>query len=104
MESAGLGWREVLASLTTHPAARFGEASRRGRIARGMEADLVVLARDPVTDVRAFADVRYTLRAGKVIYSAAAGRPSDGVAPGHLAALRLDLDEGPPPWLDTGGE
>ena len=70
MASAGLGWREILASLTTHPAARFGEASRRGRIGRGMDADLVVLARDPAIDVRAFADVRYTLRAGKVIYSA----------------------------------
>ena len=75
MESAGLGWREILASLTTQPAARFGEASRRGRIDRGMDADLVVLARDPVIDVRAFADVCYTLRAGKVIYSAAAGAP-----------------------------
>ena len=42
MQSAGLGWREILASLTTAPAARFGEASRRGRIAPGMDADLVV--------------------------------------------------------------
>lgn len=70
MESAGLGWREILASLTTHPAARFGEASRRGRIGAGMDADLVVLAKDPVTDVRAFADVRYAIRAGQILYSA----------------------------------
>ncbi len=75
MESAGLGWREILASLTTHPAARFGEAPRRGRIGRGMDADLVVLAKDPVTDVRAFADVRYAIRAGQVVYSAAGGAP-----------------------------
>jgi imidazolonepropionase-like amidohydrolase len=69
MQSAGLGWREILASLTTAPAARFGEASRRGRIAPGMDADLVVLGADPVIDVRAFTNVRHTLRAGRVIYS-----------------------------------
>lgn len=69
MQSAGLGWREILASLTTAPAARFGEASRRGRIAPGMDADLVVLGADPVTDVRAFTKVRHAVRAGRVIYS-----------------------------------
>lgn len=75
LESTGLGWREILAALTTSPAARFGEASRRGRIAPGMDADLVVLATDPVTDPRAFTNVRYTIRGGKVIYSAPPGAP-----------------------------
>jgi imidazolonepropionase-like amidohydrolase len=75
LEGAGLGWREILAALTTSPAARFGEASRRGRIAPGMDADLVVLAADPVADPRAFTQVRYTLRGGKVIYSAAPATP-----------------------------
>lgn len=70
MGTAGFSWREILTSLTTAPAARFGEADRRGRIAPGMDADLVVLARDPVLDVRAFTQVRYTVRGGRVIYSA----------------------------------
>jgi imidazolonepropionase-like amidohydrolase len=70
MGTAGFGWRDVLVSLTTAPAARFGEADRRGRIAPGMDGDLVVLANDPVRDVRAFAQVRYTVRSGRVIYSA----------------------------------
>ena len=70
MASAGLSWREILAALTTNPAARMGEASRRGRIAPGMDADFVVLAQDPVRDVRAFADVRHVIRGGRVIYSA----------------------------------
>ena len=70
MASAGLGWREILASLTTAPAARLGEESRRGRIAPGMDADLVVLAADPARDVRGFADVRYVVRGGRVIYTA----------------------------------
>jgi imidazolonepropionase-like amidohydrolase len=69
MASAGLGWRDVLASLTTAPAARFGDAASRGRIAIGLAADLVVLGSDPAQNPRAFADVRYTVRAGSVIYT-----------------------------------
>ena len=69
MASAGLGWREILASLTTSPAARFGEAGRRGKVSPGMDGDLVVLDADPVKDIRAFANVRHTIRAGIVIYS-----------------------------------
>jgi imidazolonepropionase-like amidohydrolase len=68
MGRAGLTWREILASLTTSPAARFRETARRGRVAPGMAADLVVLRRDPAGDVRAFADVRSTIRAGVVCY------------------------------------
>ena len=69
MGTAGLSWREILATLTTAPAQRFGEDRRRGRIAPGMDADLVVLAKDPVQNVRAFGDVRVTIRAGRVIYA-----------------------------------
>jgi imidazolonepropionase-like amidohydrolase len=69
MGTAGLSWREILAALTTAPAQRFGEDRRRGRIAPGLDGDLVVLAKDPLQDVRAFSDVRVTIRAGRVIYS-----------------------------------
>jgi len=58
---------EVLASLTTNPAAYF-KAPRKGRIEQGFEADIVVLDGDPNTDVRNLAKVAYTIRAGKVIY------------------------------------
>ena len=68
MASAGLSWREILTSLTTAPAARFGEAERRGRVAVGLEADLTVLGSDPAASSRAFADVRHVIRAGRVIY------------------------------------
>ncbi len=70
LATAGLSWREILATLTTSPAARFGDSARRGRIAPGMDADLAVLATSPVSDPRAFANIRYTLRAGTVIYQA----------------------------------
>ena len=70
MAAAGLGWREILASLTVNPAARFGDSARRGRVAAGFDADLVVLGSDPAHGVRNLSDVRYTIRAGRVIYQA----------------------------------
>ena len=71
MAEAGMTFRQILASLTTAPAEKFGESDRLGRIAPGLAADLVVLSGDPSTDVRAFAAVRQTIRDGKVIYQAA---------------------------------
>lgn len=68
MEAAGLTWRQILASLTTDPAIRFKEGSQRGRLAPGMDGDIAVLGADPMRGSRAFADVRYTIRAGRVIF------------------------------------
>jgi imidazolonepropionase-like amidohydrolase len=70
MTRAGMSFRQILASLTTAPAERFGDSEERGRIAPGFFADLVVLKGDPSQDVRAFSSVEYTLRRGKVIYRA----------------------------------
>ncbi len=39
-----------------------------GRLAPGMDADLVVLDGDRATDPTAFARVRYTMRQGSVLY------------------------------------
>jgi imidazolonepropionase-like amidohydrolase len=71
MARAGLDWKAILASLTTGPAEQFDAAHRSGRVAPGLDADLVVLAADPATDVMAFSNVRFTIRSGKVIYEAA---------------------------------
>ena len=68
MAEAGMSFRQILASLTTAPAERFGESNQQGRIAVGLEADLVVLKDDPSQNVGALAAVQYTLRAGKIIY------------------------------------
>ena len=70
MSRAGLTPMQILASLTTAPAARFSESNRRGSIAPGMDADMVALNGDPETDVKAFANVRYTLQNGTVVYQA----------------------------------
>jgi imidazolonepropionase-like amidohydrolase len=65
-----LEWRQILTSLTTAPAGRFGYSARKGRLAPGMDADLVVLDADPSKDITAFARVRLTVRAGRTIYAA----------------------------------
>ncbi len=64
-----MGWKDVLASLTTNPAEYF-RAPSKGRMEKGTDADFVVLDGDPAADVRNFAKVAYTIRGGKVIYSA----------------------------------
>jgi len=69
MSRAGMSFKQILASLTTNPAQRFGESAHSGRIAKGMDGDLVVLRADPEQDAAAFSKVRYTIRSGRVIYS-----------------------------------
>jgi imidazolonepropionase-like amidohydrolase len=68
MGRAGMDAMQILASLTTAPAARWNESGRRGRVAEGMDADLVVLKADPAQDVKRFADVQCAVRGGKAIY------------------------------------
>jgi imidazolonepropionase-like amidohydrolase len=68
MTRAGLTWQQILASLTTTPAARFGESSRRGQVIKGFDADLVVLDRDPATDPKAFSSVAAVFRKGKSVF------------------------------------
>jgi len=68
MFRAGLTPMQILASLTTAPAERFGEGDQRGRIAAGMRADLAVLEADPAQEPTNFVKVRYTIRRGQVIY------------------------------------
>jgi imidazolonepropionase-like amidohydrolase len=70
MAQAGMSFPQILASLTTAPAERFGDANKLGRIAAGFLADLAVFQQDPATNLRSLAHVKYTLRAGKIIYSA----------------------------------
>jgi len=68
MSRAGMSFQQILASLTTNPAERFGFSSHSGRIAKGMDADLVVLSADPAQDVNAFSRVAFTIRLGKIIF------------------------------------
>ena len=69
MSRAGMSFQAILASLTTNPAQRFGYSTHSGRIAKGFDADLVVLNADPARNTSAFSKVRYTIRQGEVIYA-----------------------------------
>jgi imidazolonepropionase-like amidohydrolase len=67
MSQAGMNYRQILASLTTNPARKFGD-SDRCRIAKDMKADWVILSADPAWDITAYSKVRFTIRNGKVLY------------------------------------
>lgn len=67
MSQAGMGFTDILASLTIAPAKHFGVHSPCGRIAEGYQADLTVVGGDPARNVADLANVRYVLRAGKIM-------------------------------------
>ncbi len=70
MSLAGMGFPQILASLTTNPARRFGYSGRCGRIATGLDADLTVLESDPAKDITALSRVQLAIRGGRILYSA----------------------------------
>lgn len=63
-----MGWKDILASLTTNPSEYF-KTPTKGRVEKGLDADLVVLDADPAADVKNLAKIAYTVRGGKIIYS-----------------------------------
>lgn len=69
MATAGMTPTQILASLTTTPAERWQEQAKRGRIAPGMQADIVVLNSDPMKAAKNFSDIRCVIRGGELIYS-----------------------------------
>jgi imidazolonepropionase-like amidohydrolase len=71
MQKAGMSATQILASLTTAPAARWKDV-KRGRVEPGYQADLVVLGGDPADDVKNFANVSCVFRSGELIYSSKA--------------------------------
>ncbi|MBN6151990.1 amidohydrolase family protein [Xanthomonas sp. AmX2] len=78
--AAGVDSRALLEMLTTAPAQRFGYAQRKGRVAAGYDADLVLVNGDPLRDPLAYADVAATIRGGQVIHRQDPA-PATGQAP-----------------------
>jgi imidazolonepropionase-like amidohydrolase len=66
---SGLDWRDVLAMLTTNPAARMEVQDRKGTLTAGKLADLVILNADPAADLKNFSRVQTVIRSGAVIWS-----------------------------------
>ena len=69
MRFAGLGFTavEALASATSGAAELLGIATRTGRVAAGLEADLIVLERNPLEDPGALQDVLIVVTDGRVV-------------------------------------
>jgi imidazolonepropionase-like amidohydrolase len=65
---SGLDWKEVLAMLTTNPAARFGVSNSKGTITAGKLADLTILDADPADGLTNFSRVRAVVRSGKLVW------------------------------------
>jgi imidazolonepropionase-like amidohydrolase len=63
--SLGFSTVEALAAATSVAARACGVGSRKGRLAPGFDADILAVAGDPTTDVRALLDVRAVFRAGR---------------------------------------
>jgi imidazolonepropionase-like amidohydrolase len=70
MARAGQTFPDVLAALTTNPAARLGYADHSGQVKPGMDADVVLLEGDPSQDMNALARVALVIRQGQIIYRA----------------------------------
>ncbi len=68
MAGAGMTPVEILASLTTAPAQRFGLVSRTGQLRPGFDADVVVLESDPAQDPRNFAKATLVIKGGRIIF------------------------------------
>jgi imidazolonepropionase-like amidohydrolase len=69
LTQAGFGFRDVLAMLTTAPAEVFHRSQKEGKVTPGMHGDLTILSEDPASGrPEAFTKVRYTIRAGTVIW------------------------------------
>ncbi|WP_342379943.1 amidohydrolase family protein [Myxococcus stipitatus] len=70
MRESGMDFHRILASLTTEPAAQFHQEDRFGRLAPGMDGDVVVVQGDPTQEIGALTRVRLTVRQGRIVFQA----------------------------------
>jgi imidazolonepropionase-like amidohydrolase len=68
LSKCGLTTSDVLAMLTTNPAARMGVSAQKGTVTAGKLADLTILDADPATGLTNFARVAAVVRSGRVIW------------------------------------
>jgi imidazolonepropionase-like amidohydrolase len=66
LAKCGLSPLDILPMLTVAPAERLGVTAEKGTLQPGKLADFVVLGSDPAKEATAFADVRVTVRSGKL--------------------------------------
>lgn len=63
----GMPLMDAIKAGTSVAAECFGIEKRTGAIKRGLEADLIAVERDPLTDIRNLQDVLLVVNNGKVV-------------------------------------
>jgi imidazolonepropionase-like amidohydrolase len=74
----GYSPRQAIAAATTVAAEHLGVADRLGSIAPGMLADIIAVAGDPVSDIRATAAVYLVIADGQILFDRLDEVPSPG--------------------------
>jgi len=69
LAQCGLTSTDVLAMLTTNPAARMGVSAHKGTVTAGKLADLTILDADPAQSLTNFARVKAVVRSGRVVWT-----------------------------------
>ena len=67
LETLGLSPLEVIATTTSVNAKAIGLENVSGTVRAGLRADLVVLKRDPLTDLSALRDIDTVVKAGEIV-------------------------------------
>lgn len=80
MVAAGATFPAILTALTTAPAQRIDGDKSRAEVRAGNPADLVVLTGDPAMNIGALSAVRYTIRAGEIVYAEPSSRMPNPLA------------------------
>ena len=70
---AGVPSTAALASATSHAARACGLTDRTGRLRPGLDADLLLVAGDPTTDITAIRQIRLVVSRGHRVMAPAAG-------------------------------
>ena len=69
--------RQALITATVDGADNVGLAAMIGRLEVGMQADLIAVGGDPLSDIEALRDVSFVMRAGQVLVSRLEGVATD---------------------------
>ena len=70
MQKAGMGFRDILRSLTTEPARKITGHSENGAIRAGKIADITVVIGNPDKHLEDLNQVALVLNGGNVVYRA----------------------------------
>ena len=67
MAKLGMDNMQVIQAATKHGAEVIGQADQFGTVEAGKYADLIMLEKDPLADITAFAEIAWVMKEGHVI-------------------------------------